>query len=149
MSLNSEQVAYTVLLVEDNPMDVDLTKRALGRAGIEIRINIARDGEEAIGYIDRWDQGETLPRFILLDLKLPKINGIEVLKRLKAHPKYQRIPIIILSSSTEDTDLKNAYTLGVNSYIRKAINYDEFIKTAADIERYWCKLNVLPQISDR
>jgi CheY-like chemotaxis protein len=144
---NQDQPAYSILLVEDNPMDVDLTKRALGRSGLAVTVEIARDGEEAVAFISKWDQGLPAPHFILLDLKLPKITGIEVLRQIKNHARYKQIPIIILSSSTEERDLKSAYELGANSYIRKAINYDEFVKAAAQIEYYWCKLNVKSQVT--
>ncbi|WP_019917562.1 response regulator [Methyloversatilis discipulorum] len=133
-----------ILLVEDNPVDIDLTCRAFARSQLHNPISIARDGEEAIRLIDRWDAGETPPSLILLDINLPRVNGIEVLRHLKAHPKYRRIPVVVLSSSSEDRDLHDAYALGVNSFIVKPVDFDRFVEAAGQIERYWCELNQRP-----
>lgn len=136
--------ALPILLVEDNPVDIDLTCRAFARSHLHNPISIARDGEEAIRLIDRWDAGETPPSLILLDINLPRVNGIEVLRHLKAHPKYRRIPVVVLSSSSEDRDLHDAYALGVNSFIVKPVDFDRFVEAAGQIERYWCELNQRP-----
>lgn len=136
-----------ILLVEDNPVDADLAKRAFSKGGHPIFFELARDGEEAIRFIQKWDSGANLPTFILLDLKLPKVDGLQVLHELKTHPKYHIIPIIVLTSSSEERDLQMAYELGANSYIVKEIDYDKFSKTAAEIKNYWCYLNVTPQKS--
>jgi CheY-like chemotaxis protein len=133
-----------ILLVEDNPVDIDLTCRAFARSHLHNPISIARDGEEAISLIDRWEAGETPPSLILLDINLPRVNGIEVLRHLKAHPKYRRIPVVVLSSSSEDRDLHDAYALGVNSFIVKPVDFDRFVEAAGQIERYWCELNQRP-----
>ena len=142
----NQQQPFTlpILLVEDNPVDIDLTCRAFARSHLHNPISIARDGEEAIRLIDRWDAGETPPSLILLDINLPRVNGIEVLRHLKAHPKYRRIPVVVLSSSSEDRDLHDAYALGVNSFIVKPVDFDRFVEAAGQIERYWCELNQRP-----
>jgi len=135
----------SILLIEDNPVDADLAKRAFSKGGVSISFDLARDGEEALKFIPVWDEGKALPTFILLDLKLPKVDGLQVLKELKSHNKYRVIPVIVLTSSSEEKDLLTAYELGANSYIVKEIDYDKFLKTAADIKNYWCTLNVIPQ----
>lgn len=134
-----------ILLVEDNPMDLDLTLRAFNRKKFSNVIQIARDGEEALAYIPRWAAGEPLPAVILLDINLPKINGLEVLRQLKAHEQFRRIPVVVLTSSREDRDLKTAYDLGVNSYIEKPVSFNKFMDVAEQIELYWCVLNERPR----
>ena len=131
----------SILLVEDNPMDVDLTLRAFSRRKLVNPIEVARDGEEALAYFKRWDEGDKLPVVILLDLKLPKVSGLEILEKIKKHPKYNSIPVVVLTSSTEDTDIKRAYQLGVNSYIVKPVDFDKFMEVAEHIEIYWAVLN--------
>ncbi|PWT94203.1 MAG: two-component system response regulator [Blastocatellia bacterium] len=134
-----------ILIVEDRPIDLDLTKRAFVRRRLLNPILEARDGEEALDYIDRWDAGEPVPVLILLDLRLPKVNGLEVLQRLKLHPKYSAIPIIVLTTSGEDADIHEAYRLGCNSYIVKPVDFDNFMEVASQIEIYWCALNTAPR----
>jgi CheY-like chemotaxis protein len=133
-----------ILLVEDNPMDLDLTLRAFSKKKFSNTIQIARDGEEALAFLPRWDAGEALPAVILLDINMPKVNGLEVLQRLKAHPLYRRIPVVMLTSSREERDLKTAYDLGANSYIEKPVSFTKFIEVAEHIELYWCVLNERP-----
>ncbi|WP_119070446.1 response regulator [Aggregatilinea lenta] len=133
-----------ILLVEDNPMDVDLTRRAFTRRKLTNPLEVARDGEEALSWIPRWEAGEPRPVIILLDLKLPKIDGLEVLRRLKAHPVYRTIPVAVLTSSDEDRDIETAYQLGVNSYIVKPVDFDKFLEVAEQIELYWVVLNRPP-----
>jgi CheY-like chemotaxis protein len=133
-----------ILLVEDNPMDVDLTKRALRHHRLANELIIARDGEEALKMIDRWESGEPLPVLILLDLKLPRVSGLEVLERLKGHPSFAAIPVVVLTTSREDGDVKRAYQLGANSYIVKPVDFDTFLDVAAQIELYWTVLNEPP-----
>lgn len=130
-----------ILLVEDNPMDLDLTLRAFNKKKFSNTIQIARDGEEALAYVARWEAGEPVPAVILLDINLPKVNGLEVLQKLKAHPEFRRIPVVVLTSSRENSDLKTAYDLGVNSYIEKPVSFSKFIEVAEHIELYWCLLN--------
>ena len=134
-----------ILIVEDRAIDLDLTKRALERRHILNPIHEARDGEEALAYFQRWDDGEELPVFILLDLRLPKVNGLEVLGKLKNHPKYSSIPVIVLTTSAEDSDINEAYKLGCNSYIVKPVEFEKFMQVATQIEVYWCALNTSPR----
>ena len=133
-----------ILLVEDNPMDLDLTLRAFSKKKFSNTIHIARDGEEALSYIPRWEAGEPVPAVILLDINLPKVNGLEVLQKLKEHPVFRRIPVVVLTSSRENSDLGTAYDLGVNSYIEKPVSFNKFIEVAEHIELYWCLLNERP-----
>jgi hypothetical protein len=135
-----------ILLVEDNPMDVDLMRRALAKGRVPNPIQVARDGEEAISMINRWDAGEEVPLIILLDLKLPKVDGLDILQRYKTHPTYHVIPVVILTTSSEERDIQSAYMGGANSYIVKPVDFDEFIQAVSQIEYYWCKLNVLPPV---
>jgi CheY-like chemotaxis protein len=104
-----------ILLVEDNPVDVDLTLRAFARRRLANPVQIARDGEEALAYLPRWEAGETKPLVILLDLKLPRVPGLEVLARLKSSPVSRNLPVVVLTSSAEDQDVTAAYRLGANS----------------------------------
>ncbi|HXF61977.1 MAG TPA: response regulator [Caldilineaceae bacterium] len=134
-----------ILLVEDNPMDVDLTRRALIRRKLANELLVARDGEEALQFIPRWEAGELAPVVILLDLKLPKVSGLEVLRRFKGHPRFAAIPVVVLTSSSEDIDVRSAYELGANSYIVKPVDFDKFLDVAAQIELYWTVLNELPR----
>lgn len=133
-----------ILLVEDRPTDVDLTKRAFARQRLLNPVQVARDGEEALAFIKRWEAGEPLPIFILLDLKLPKISGLQVLRKLKQHQTYSRIPVIVLTTSVEDQDVQEAYRLGCNSYIVKPVEFNKFMEVASQIEVYWCALNTNP-----
>ena len=131
-----------ILLVEDRLIDIDLTRRALERRQVLNPLQVARDGEEAIAFFDRWEAGEPLPICILLDLRMPKMNGLEVLRRLKSHPKFSTIPVVVLTTSSEDSDIEESYKLGCNSYIVKPVDFDKFVDVAAKIEVYWCALNM-------
>jgi CheY-like chemotaxis protein len=133
-----------ILLIEDNPMDVDLTRRAFAKRKVVNPIEVARDGEEALAYLQRWEQGEPLPVVVLLDLKLPKVDGLEVLRYLKTHPQIQTVPVVILSTSAERSDIHAAYREGANSYIVKPVDFDRFMRVVDQIQTYWCTLNVLP-----
>lgn len=130
-----------ILLVEDRASDIDLTKRAFAKSRVLNPITVARDGEEALALFERWEAGEQIPICILLDLKMPKVSGLEVLQRLKRHPKFSIIPVIILTTSKEDRDIEEAYKLGCNSYIVKPVEFDKFIDVASKVEVYWCALN--------
>jgi CheY-like chemotaxis protein len=130
-----------ILLVEDNPMDVDLTRRAFAKRNLCNPLAVARDGEEALARMAKVEAGELLPAVILLDLKLPKVPGLEVLRQFKAHPIMNRAPVVILTTSREDADIEQAYALGVNSYIVKPVEFEKFIDVAAQIDLYWCVLN--------
>jgi CheY-like chemotaxis protein len=142
--MNASVSVPPILLVEDNPMDLDLTLRAFSKKQLANQIQVARDGEEALAFLPRWEAGEVLPAVILLDINLPKVNGLEVLRQLKAHERFRRIPVVVLTSSREDRDLKAAYDLGVNSYIEKPVSFSKFIEVAEHIELYWCVLNERP-----
>lgn len=130
-----------ILLVEDNPLDLDLTLRAFSSQKLTNPILIARDGEEALAFIPRWEVGEIRPVVILLDLKLPKVNGLEVLQIIKSHPDLKTIPIVILTTSSVSTDIETAYRLGANSYIVKPVDFEKFMEVAKNIELYWTVLN--------
>lgn len=132
---------YPILLVEDNPVDLDLTLRAFASRKLTNPIQVARDGEEALEFIQRWEQGESRPVVILLDLKLPKVNGLEVLQAIKSHPDFKTIPVVILTTSAESSDVRSAYQIGANSYIVKPVDFDKFIEVARHIELYWNVLN--------
>jgi two-component system, response regulator len=138
-----------LLLVEDNPFDVELTLHALRRYNFANRIKVARDGAEALEFIYGLvgDEAEKLlytPRLILLDLKLPKMNGLEVLARLKSDPRTKSIPVAVLTSSREDHDLQLCYELGVNSYIVKPVDFGQFSEAIRQLGLYWLLLNERP-----
>jgi CheY-like chemotaxis protein len=145
MSNASPQSYPPILLVEDNPVDVDLTQRAFIRRKLANQVLVARDGEEALAWIPRWEAGETKPAVILLDLNMPRVDGLTVLKTLKTHPELKNIPIVVLTTSKEDRDISKAYELGVNSYIVKPVDFDNFMEVAQQIELYWCVYNELPK----
>jgi CheY-like chemotaxis protein len=133
-----------ILIVEDRLTDLDLTKRAFARRRVLNPIQEARDGEQAIAWIERWEAGERLPVFILLDLGLPKVSGLDVLRQFKSNPVSAAIPVIVLTTSTDNHDMQEAYRLGCNSYIVKPVDFDKFMETASQIEAYWCALNTSP-----
>jgi CheY-like chemotaxis protein len=132
-----------ILLVEDNPMDVDLTLRAFKRRRVTNTIHVARDGEEALAWLPRWESGEPWPAVILLDLKLPKVDGLEVLRQIKQHPTLCVIPIVVLTTSEESADVQAAYHLGVNSYIVKPVEFEKFMDVSEKIDLYWTVVNKL------
>jgi len=141
MSIPETSTCSPILLIEDNPLDVDLTLRAFKRCGLANPVLVARDGEEALAWIPRWEAGELLPVVILLDLRLPKIDGLTVLQAFKTHPVLRRIPVVVLTTSKEDRDIQVAYDQGANSYIVKPVDFDNFMNMARQIELYWCVLN--------
>ncbi len=130
-----------ILIVENRLADLDLAKRVFAQRGLFNPIQEARDGEEAIAYIERWEAGEQPPVLILLDLGLPKISGLEVLRRFKSHPKISAIPVVVFTTSGEDQDVQEAYRLGCNSYIVKPVEFSKFKEVASQVELYWCALN--------
>ena len=134
-------IELPILLIEDNPMDVDLTRRAFIRHNLTNPLQVLRDGQEAIDFIARWREGEPSPTVILLDLKLPKVSGLDVLKSVRKHSSLGTVPVVVLTSSAEDTDIHEAYLLGANSYIVKPVDFEKFIDVARQIELYWTVLN--------
>lgn len=130
-----------ILLVEDNPVDLELTLRAFKSKNLANTIQVARDGEEALVFIPKWEAGEKLPVVILLDLKLPKINGLEVLEKIKTHPRFKVIPVVVLTTSSESSDVETAYQLGANSYIVKPVEFEKFLDFARQIDLYWRVIN--------
>jgi CheY-like chemotaxis protein len=139
-----------ILIVEDSEDDLDMTLRSLRRANLANRIQIARDGVEALEFI--FCEGahanrkiENGPKVILLDLKLPRIDGMEVLKRIKTDPRTQMIPVVILTSSKEQKDVVESYQLGVNSYIVKPVNFESFAAAVVELGMYWLLLNQHPK----
>jgi len=139
-----------ILLVEDNPDDEALTLRALRKNNVMNRIEVARDGVEALDFLfargahagrNPADQ----PAVILLDLKLPKLDGLEVLREIRANPSTRRLPVVILTSSREQQDLVGGYDLGANSYIRKPVDFDQFLNAVKQLQLYWLVLNEIPE----
>ena len=141
----ADKTLRPILLVEDRPTDLDLTIRSFSKKKLLNPIQVARDGEEATAYIDQWEAGEPVPVFILLDLGLPKVSGLDVLRRLKERPISAHVPVIVLTSSAEDKDIQEAYRLGCNSYIVKPVEFEKFMEIASQIEVYWCALNTAPR----
>lgn len=132
----------SILLVEDNPMDVDLTLRAFAKRKLANPVDVARDGEEALDLVEQWDAGTTRPpALILLDLQLPKVSGLDVLRAIKGHPRFRILPIVVLTTSDESADMRTAYELGANSYILKPVSFDNFMTVVGQIELYWGVLN--------
>jgi len=139
----------TLLLVEDNPDDEALTLRALRKHNLANEIVIARDGQEALDYLfgegDFADRNTSeLPQVILLDLKLPKLDGLQVLERLRANPQTRHVPVVVLTSSNEEQDMLRSYNLGANSYVRKPVDFEQFLEAARQLGLYWLVLNEVP-----
>lgn len=138
-----------ILLVEDNPDDEALTIRAFRKNNITNEVVVARDGVEALDYLfgaGKYEGRDTsdLPQVVLLDLKLPKMDGLEVLRRIRADDRTRYQPVVILTSSKEDQDMISGYRLGANSYVRKPVNFEEFIEAARQLGLYWLLLNERP-----
>lgn len=140
-----------ILLVEDNPQDLELTRRALAKAHLANHIVVVRDGAEALEFV--FCEGayagrnrENGPKVVLLDLKLPKVDGLEVLKRIKNDERTKAIPVVMLTSSGEQSDLLESYRLGVNSYIVKPVNFESFAQAVQNLGMYWLLLNQPPKL---
>jgi two-component system, response regulator len=138
-----------ILLVEDNPNDVELTQRALRKQKLDDRVFVVNDGAQALDYL--FGTGsfagrstDYRPRVIFLDLKLPKVNGVEVLRKIRSDSRTRTIPVVVLTSSHEERDLIESYDLGVNSYIVKPVEFDKFFQTVGEIGTYWLVLNKTP-----
>lgn len=143
-----------ILLVEDNPDDEELTRLAFEEAGVDHTLVVARDGAEALDYLfatgphtGRDPAGQ--PAVVLLDLKLPKIDGLEVLRRLRADLRTQLVPVVVLSTSREKQDIATSYRLGVNSYVRKPVDFDQFTEVMRHLGRYWLTVNIGPTSAER
>jgi len=146
--------AKTILLVEDNPDDVELTLRAFQRNNIGNEVIVASDGEEALDYVfatgkfaDR--DPDATPTLILLDLKLPKVMGLDVLRKIRADERTRRLPVVVLTSSNEDRDIVTSYDLGANSFVRKPVDFAQFMDAARQLGLYWLVLNEPPDSSTR
>ncbi len=146
--MNNRQIV-DILLVEDNPHDAELTIRALKKRNLANHLIVAEDGAEALDFI--FARGKYIqrdislsPKVILLDLKLPKVNGLEVLRSIKSHPQTDSIPVVVVTSSAEDPDIKAAYELGANSYVVKPVDFDQFSEAMSNLGMYWLLLNQPP-----
>ena len=140
-----------ILLVEDNEQDALLTLRALRHNNVPNEVQIARDGDEALRLLGlKFGGGDlghlpvALPQVILLDLKLPKIDGLDVLREIRANPRTRLLPVVILTTSIEDSDLQRGYSLGANSYVRKPVDFDHFIEAVRQLGQYWLGMNQCP-----
>jgi CheY-like chemotaxis protein len=132
-----------ILLVEDDPADVELTLRALKAINLANRIHVVRDGAEALDFLRTVRQR---PKVVLLDLKLPKVSGIEVLREIRQDPRNKLMPVVVMTSSREEPDMAACYALGVNSYIVKPVEFEGFAKAVADVGLYWMLLNQVPSL---
>ncbi|HEY1051583.1 MAG TPA: response regulator [Prosthecobacter sp.] len=148
--MNSSDI-IEILLVEDSPEDLELTCRALKNANLGNHLQVARDGAEALDFL--YGEGEyagrsveDTPKLILLDLKLPKVDGLEVLQRIKSDARTQNIPVVVLTSSKEQSDVVESYALGVNSYIVKPVNFEGFMEAVQKLGYYWLLLNQPPKL---
>ena len=144
-----ERYSVEILLIEDNPYDVELTLHAFAQGKLANRIRVLRDGAEALEYI--FGNGAfadrnvlDLPRLILLDIKLPKVNGIEVLSRIRADARTRQVPVVVLTSSHEEQDIAETYNLGVNSYVVKPVDFDDFARAVTELGCYWVLMNRPP-----
>ena len=140
-----------ILLVEDDPNDAELVRRALKRAGATASIMHVQDGAEALDYLHgrgayAGRSGHAQPKLVLLDLKLPKLTGLEVLREVRVHPELKRQVVVMLTSSREERDLHEAYQCGVNSYVVKAVNFEELMDSLSRLAHYWLRVNQLPQL---
>ena len=131
-----------ILLVEDNPDDVELTRRAFLKSRVANDLIVARDGQEALDYL--FDVSQERPEVVLLDLKLPKVPGLDVLRRMRADSRTRLMPVVVLTSSNEESDRIRSYDLGANSFVRKPVDFAEFLEAARQLGLYWLVLNEPP-----
>lgn len=152
MTAGSDQ-AVEILLVEDNPNDVQLTLHALNRSRLTNRIQVVRDGAEALEFLFATGayahrEGSDSPKVVLLDLKLPRVDGMEVLREIRADPRTKTIPVVVLTSSREERDIAQTYGLGANSYIVKPVDFEQFTEAVRQLGLYWVLLNQRPPATD-
>lgn len=133
-----------ILLVEDNPDDELLALRALKKNNILNEVKVVRDGVEAIDHISSLTNTEHLPEVVLLDLQLPKVSGLDVLKAIRSNPLTKLLPVVVLTSSDEEKDIVRSYQLGANSYIRKPVDFNQFVEAVQQLGIYWLVLNITP-----
>ena len=133
-----------ILLVEDNPDDELLTLRALKKTKLVNEIAVAHDGEEALDYLLNEENGNDLPVMVLLDLKMPKVSGLEVLHAIRSNTRTRTLPVVVFTSSSEEKDIVESYSLGVNSYVRKPVDFSQFLEAVERIGLYWMVLNESP-----
>ena len=138
---------FRILLVEDNPNDIEITRRALAKGQVKNELTVARDGQEALDILFGSRAGTSLPGLILLDLNLPRVDGRQVLSRIKSDPVLRRIPVIVLTTSTREEDVVRTYDLGVNTFISKPVRFEDFIKVVTAIQEYWIVIATLPPSS--
>ena len=132
----------TILLVEDNPDDAELALRAFRKISMPASVSVVRDGAEAIDFLMA---AKAMPSLVLLDLQLPKVHGLDVLRRLRAEKCSRRVPVVVLTSSSEESDIHSSYELGANSFVRKPVDYSQFIETAKILKAYWLEINEPPR----
>lgn len=149
--MSNENANKVILLVEDNPDDRDLTLLAFKEAGIPNEVVNCADGEEALDFLfatgaHAGRDTRVMPDVILLDLKLPKVDGLEVLKRVRAHERTKLIPVVVLTTSREEEDVMGSYRLGANSYVRKSVDFSRFIEVSRQLGLYWLVLNEAPPV---
>jgi two-component system response regulator len=140
--MTTENRIVEILLVEDNMDDANLTIRTLHKHRLANNLLHVQDGEEALNYL--FDENNKMPKIILLDLKMPKVDGIEVLRKLKSDPDRKKVPVVVLTSSKEEQDIFESYNLGVNAYIVKPVDFDQFVKAVSDLGLFWLVLNQPP-----
>lgn len=141
----------TILLVEDNPYDVELTLRAFQKSNIANELVVVRDGQEALDYlfgagVHGGEGKPRLPEVVLLDLKLPKVDGLDVLRRIRGNDRTRRLPVVVLTSSSEETDIVTSYDRGANSFVRKPVDFGQFTDAARHLGLYWLVINEAPPV---
>lgn len=135
---------FDIILIEDSESDAEIVLRALKRANIQVAVRHLTDGEEALDFIENASVNGDMPKLILLDLKMPKIDGLDVLRRTRLAGRFKSVPVVVLSSSREDKDIRRAYELGANSYVVKPVDYQDFSKLVAHTVEYWLHINQRP-----